>query len=163
MRHTDNPLHIEHSRKLGENIRAARVRKDLPDGKIGQGLDPKSIKSIENAERSPRLLTLVKISGELAVELESLFEGIGPEEDGLEPPEPADGPLGPLERFGANLKWARTQAGLTQEELALQAGVDRAAIGEFERGSVNLEALTLFKLAHALKLPPRVLLRGVRK
>lgn len=40
--------------------------------------------------------------------------------------------------------------GMSQEALALQAGVDRSYLGRVERGDNNAAALTLVKIASAL-------------
>jgi transcriptional regulator with XRE-family HTH domain len=55
-----------------------------------------------------------------------------------------------LTKFGINLKVIRVQAGLTQESLAIAAGLDRSYIGELERGQRNPSLEVLLKLARAL-------------
>ena len=64
-------------------------------------------------------------------------------------------------QFGANLRCAREQANLTQEDLASTAGMDRSAISLLERGRRNPSLETILKLATALKLEPEVLLRNL--
>ncbi|ELB2004662.1 helix-turn-helix domain-containing protein [Vibrio vulnificus] len=44
----------------------------------------------------------------------------------------------------------RKSKGLSQEKLALQAGIDRSYVGRVERGEVNLTVEKLYNLAEAL-------------
>lgn len=62
-------------------------------------------------------------------------------------------------QFGANLRCAREQANLTQDDLASTAGMDRSAISLLERGRRSPGLEIILKLATALKLEPEVLLR----
>lgn len=55
-----------------------------------------------------------------------------------------------LVKFGENLGEFRKAAGLTQEELAAQAGISSTHIEEIERGERNLSLGTLHKVAKAL-------------
>ena len=61
--------------------------------------------------------------------------------------------------FARNLKARRLEQGLSQEELAQEAGLDRSYVSllENERYSVSLD--TLEKLATVLKIEPVELLR----
>lgn len=61
--------------------------------------------------------------------------------------------------FARNLKARRLERGLSQEELAQEAGLDRSYVSllENERYSVSLD--TLEKLAAVLKIEPLDLLR----
>jgi transcriptional regulator with XRE-family HTH domain len=45
------------------------------------------------------------------------------------------------------------EQGLSQEQLALQAEVDRGYLGRVERGDNNAAILTLVRIAGALRLP----------
>ena len=63
--------------------------------------------------------------------------------------------------FGANLKWARNRAGMSQERLALDAKVDRAAISVYENGGREPNLRTVLKLALKLEVPPSLLLEGI--
>lgn len=54
--------------------------------------------------------------------------------------------------LGKAIREARGDAGLSQEALALLAGVDRGYLGRVERGDNNVALLTLLKLARALGL-----------
>jgi transcriptional regulator with XRE-family HTH domain len=68
------------------------------------------------------------------------------------------GILDPGLAFGKVLKKARTQAGMTQEQLAHAAGVDRTFVSMVERGINQISIRVLFKLASALGLSPTELI-----
>ncbi len=56
-----------------------------------------------------------------------------------------------LKILASNVKTLRLAHGLTQEELAFQAGLDRTYISQIERGVGNPSVLVLVKLADILK------------
>jgi len=60
---------------------------------------------------------------------------------------------------GANVRRARQKAGLTQEQVALQADIDLTYVGGIERGRRNPTVLVLVRLADALGIDPADLLR----
>jgi transcriptional regulator with XRE-family HTH domain len=67
----------------------------------------------------------------------------------------------PLVSFGRVLRQLRKDAGLTQEQLALTAGIERNFVSLIERG-INQPALKMiFKLGDALGTPPSEILRLV--
>jgi transcriptional regulator with XRE-family HTH domain len=72
-----------------------------------------------------------------------------------------------VEIIGWNLRHYRVASGLSQERLALAAGVDRAYVGRIERGSENVTITTLEALATALHVPVSALLmepaRGAKR
>ena len=69
--------------------------------------------------------------------------------------------MDPLASFGRVLRQLRKDAGLTQEQLALEAGIERNYVSLIERG-INQPALRMiFKLADALGTPPSEILRQV--
>jgi len=53
-------------------------------------------------------------------------------------------------RFGERLREIRRKAGLSQEDLALEAGLDRTYISSVERGERNISLQNIAKLANAL-------------
>lgn len=55
--------------------------------------------------------------------------------------------------FGLHLKSLRLANGLSQEDLALKAELDRTYISGIERGKRNVSILNLFKIADALEVP----------
>jgi len=56
----------------------------------------------------------------------------------------------PLIALGRVIREARLAKGISQENLALLAEVDRSYVGRVERGDNNVAVLTLAKLAKAL-------------
>lgn len=66
-----------------------------------------------------------------------------------------------LRKFGRRVRELRERAGLSQENLADQAGLHRTYIGGIERGERNVGLLNLCRLARALKVLPSVLLEGL--
>jgi transcriptional regulator with XRE-family HTH domain len=56
------------------------------------------------------------------------------------------------ERFGANVVWLRTEAGLTQQELADRIGTKRPNLSKVERGLQLPRLDTILKLAAALEV-----------
>jgi len=61
--------------------------------------------------------------------------------------------------FGRRLRELRKQAGLSQEALAHEAGLDRSYVGGVERGEYNISLLNICRLADALDLSPEELLK----
>ncbi|MFT8701455.1 MAG: helix-turn-helix transcriptional regulator [Acetobacter orientalis] len=60
--------------------------------------------------------------------------------------------------FGANVRRLRRAAGLSQEALAEQMGVDRAYISWIEAGRQNVTLLSLWHASQALGVRPAALL-----
>lgn len=56
-----------------------------------------------------------------------------------------------LRELGGRIRAQRKSVGLTQEQLALVAGVDRSYFGAVERGERNITFLVLYRLSIALK------------
>ncbi len=52
--------------------------------------------------------------------------------------------------LGAAIRFYRSEAGLSQEALALEAEIDRSYLGGIERGEHNVAVMNLVKLAGAL-------------
>jgi transcriptional regulator with XRE-family HTH domain len=149
--------------KFGENMREARKRAGLSqiDLSIRASLDRAAVSFLERAERAPDLSTIVRVAGAVDVKPATLLKGIGVAASTVRGPRSSGQDPTPAVRFGANLRWARERVGISQEALAIDARVDRAAISVFERGKRNPNLRTLLRLARALELPPGVLLRGV--
>ncbi len=165
MRHTGDPEIDEQVAAFGENMRAARRRAGLSQIALSQAtqLDRAAISFLERAERSPDLSTLVRIAGALALAPAALLAGIG--STGAHASGPAPAPhtgTDPASLLGANLRAARLHAALSQEALAYEAEVDRAAISVYERGRRGPNLRTVLKLARALGLRPAALFVGVR-
>ncbi|WP_338300796.1 helix-turn-helix transcriptional regulator [Pandoraea sputorum] len=69
--------------------------------------------------------------------------------------------LDPKAVFGETLRVVRLGVGVSQEELAHRAGLDRTYVSSCERGKRNVSLETIVKFADALNVPPSVLLSGV--
>jgi DNA-binding XRE family transcriptional regulator len=61
--------------------------------------------------------------------------------------------------FGARVRALRKLSGMSQEELAAIADLDRSYIGGVERGERNVSLLNIFKIAKALKAKPEALFK----
>ncbi len=57
-----------------------------------------------------------------------------------------------LKAFGARVRALRKAAGFSQEDFALEIGLDRTYMGGVERGERNLALLNLCKIACGLKI-----------
>ena len=68
-----------------------------------------------------------------------------------------------LQRLGMRIKVARTAAKMTQDDLAVAAGIDRTYVSRVERGEHNVTVLTLIRLADVLGVPAGELLDGARR
>lgn len=62
------------------------------------------------------------------------------------------------EQFAENVRLVRTNAGLSQERLAEEAGVDRTFVSSLERGVRNISIDNIERLAKALGALPHELL-----
>ena len=65
--------------------------------------------------------------------------------------------------FARNLKRLRKAAGLSQEELALRAGLDRTYISALERSIYSASVVTIERLAKALNTEPTEFLQRTTK
>lgn len=65
--------------------------------------------------------------------------------------------------FGKILRQKRKEAGLTQEQLAHDADVQRNYVSLIERGIHLPTIAVVFKLAHALRCPPSSLISDLEK
>jgi transcriptional regulator with XRE-family HTH domain len=65
-----------------------------------------------------------------------------------------------LEEIGNKVKRLRTQKGLSQDRLALEAHVDQSGLSKFERGSKGLGKVPLTRIATVLGLPFEELVSG---
>ncbi len=63
-----------------------------------------------------------------------------------------------LQALSKNIKKYRAELKLSQEKLALAAGVDRSYMSEIERGLANPTLDLLLKISNALKIQPSKLL-----
>jgi transcriptional regulator with XRE-family HTH domain len=162
----------EQVRAFGSNLRRARMRAGYTQAELSSAtegqvspkvpVDRAAISRLECGERAPDMPTLLRICAALGLRPTELLRGVGRNDS------PSSGPShtrqsegDPAERFGVNLRWARVRAGISQERLALDAKVDRAAISVYENGRREPNLRTVLKLAHKLEVRPGLLLRGI--
>ncbi len=65
-----------------------------------------------------------------------------------------------LVALGAEIRRVRAGVGISQEALAVDAGLDRSYVGGIERGEHNLTIMSVTKIAEALKVKPSALLES---
>lgn len=66
-----------------------------------------------------------------------------------------------LRTIGQRIREARKFKGLSQEQLALEADMDRSYVGQVERGEQNATVTTLAKLARAIGCDIATFCKGV--
>ena len=69
--------------------------------------------------------------------------------------------MDPRKQLGANLRRARADRGLSQEDFALQSGIDRTYVSGIERGVRNPTVTVIARLAKALDIELHELLLPV--
>ncbi len=70
---------------------------------------------------------------------------------------------GLVDAVARKIRALRTEAGISQEELAERSGLHRTYIGGVERGERNITLLSLQKIADALGVTPSSLLSDQKK
>lgn len=63
--------------------------------------------------------------------------------------------------FGENVRRARKAAGISQEDLAFQAGLARSYMSDVERGQRNPTVKVIGQIAAALKISAAPLVEGI--
>ena len=76
---------------------------------------------------------------------------------------PGSTPISPHEAFGQVLRKHRLAAGLSQEQLGLESGVQRNFISLIETGQNQPTIGTVFRLAQALNVKPSKLVADAEK
>lgn len=66
-----------------------------------------------------------------------------------------------LEKLGLKIRELRKKQGLSQEEFAYRANIDRSYVGQIERGERNIAFLNLLKIARALEVTLSELMDGI--
>lgn len=66
-----------------------------------------------------------------------------------------------VQLLGANVRRHRKLKGMSQEELALEAGMERSYVSDLERGTRNPSVRALGRLADALGVAPHELLLSI--
>ncbi len=79
---------------------------------------------------------------------------------GMAKPSPLFGGDPVLVALGAEIRRTRSGIGLSQEALAVDAGLDRSYVGGIERGEHNITIMNIAKIAGALKVKPSTLLES---
>lgn len=64
-------------------------------------------------------------------------------------------------QVGERVRYLRQRKGFTQEGLADASGLNRAHLGEIERGEVDVTIRTLYKIGRGLRLPLSSLVKDV--
>jgi transcriptional regulator with XRE-family HTH domain len=67
-----------------------------------------------------------------------------------------------LVAFGQAIRDARAEAGVSQEELAHLAGIDRSYMSSIERGEQNVGLMSMHRVAEALGVPLAELVLNAR-
>lgn len=160
---TDHWEIVEQIRAFGENLRRARLDAGLTQVQLSRAtpLDRAAISRLECGERAPDMPTLMRLCTALGTDPTALVNGIGPKRRLPRDPGLVGSHVGRAAQFGANLKWARRRVDISQERLALDAKVDRAAISVYENGGREPNLRTVLKLAWKLEVPPATLLAGI--
>lgn len=65
-----------------------------------------------------------------------------------------------VQLLGQNVRRYRKLRGMTQEQLALEAGMERSYVSDLERGARNPSVRALGRLARALAVEPMALLQN---
>lgn len=120
----------------GEKIRLLRTEKKLSLQELAQKakLSVSYLSEIERGTVYPSLATLQRVAGGLGV--------------------PAGSLLGQGACVGERLKKLREERGLTQSQLARQAGVTSGLIGQIEQGKVQPSLKTLERVAEVMGVSP---------
>lgn len=162
----------EQLRAFGSSLQRARLRIGYTQAELSSAtevqvsppvpIDRAAISRLECGERAPDMPTLLRICAALGARPTDLLQGIGPSDSPRRGPRHArQSENDPAALFGVNLRWARTRAGISQERLALDAKVDRAAISVYENGRREPNLRTVLKLALELEIRPELLLGGI--
>ena len=58
-----------------------------------------------------------------------------------------------LIKFGGNLRKLRLEKGFTQEQLAIELGIEVSQISRIERGVINTSVVMLYNISRILNIP----------
>jgi transcriptional regulator with XRE-family HTH domain len=70
---------------------------------------------------------------------------------------------GPEKAFGQALKSIRTERGVSQERMSLEAECDRTTVSLIERGLVSAKLSTIVKMCRVLRINPSQLMLRMEK
>jgi len=68
-----------------------------------------------------------------------------------------------LKAFGATLRRIRKARGLSQEEFAHVASLDRSYVGQIERGEKNITLMKIRQIADALDMPVSAIFKNLEE
>ena len=71
------------------------------------------------------------------------------------------GPREWLTTVGGRVREVRSHRALSQDQLAEMAGISRPYLSAIERGEQNVGLVNLVRIAHALRVDPSDLVRGL--
>lgn len=142
---------------FGANLARERGRQRLSTRTLARlaGMHGSEISRIENSQREPKVSTAIRLAKALRVPLSALVGGS--DERAADPPDDTADDSGGLildrivyRQLGEALRRERESQGLSQEELALTAGLGRRAVGEVEAGKATGEFRTWLAVIQAL-------------
>lgn len=150
---------------FGATVRHAYEQAGLSKRQLATAvkLDRAAVTRIEEGRRAPKFDKLLLLAQACGTTPAALLAGIGPA--GRLPTGERPRETDPAKRFAANLKWVRTgvEPHYTQEELALEAEIDRSSPSGYETGRMKPPTLrTILKMSAAMGIGPSLLLEGVR-
>ena len=67
------------------------------------------------------------------------------------------------QKFGLIIRQLRIAKGLSQEKLALDAGIDRTYISDIEKGNRNISIVVIEKLANYFQIPVSELFKQIEE
>ncbi|MFS0850067.1 helix-turn-helix domain-containing protein [Novosphingobium panipatense] len=68
-----------------------------------------------------------------------------------------------FKKLGATIRTLREAQGISQENFAQRANIERSRYGKIERGELNISLKTLFKVAYHLDVSPDILLGSLTR
>jgi transcriptional regulator with XRE-family HTH domain len=128
---------------LGRAVQSLRGERgfSIEDLARSARVSSRCVASIERGERIPRLDELEKLAGALGIRVSALVVQV-------EQQWPNTNLM-----FARRLRELRTECGVSQERLALVAGIHRTAVSKLERGTSDPRLSTILRLAYGLHLP----------
>jgi transcriptional regulator with XRE-family HTH domain len=66
-----------------------------------------------------------------------------------------------LKKIGENIRQAREMKKLSYREFSAICGIDYSKISKIEKGSTNISALTIIRIAEALEIPSSQIFVGI--
>lgn len=139
---------------FGRNLAAERQRQRLSTRTLARlaGMHGSEISRIENGLRDPKVSTAARLAGALKVPVSQLIGD--PTQHPVEAHHDADDAYFVdrviYQRIGEALRRERRKRGLTQDDMALAAGLGLRAVGEVEAGKATAQFRTWLAVIQAL-------------